>query len=649
MENNDPFRILEEENDKESHLIENLEKKLYSRQEEVKSKDRTILRPKRFSQTESWTGSLDYTKPEQKSGLSLFVRFFLFSLVFFVIAAGIAGYSLFNKRIVVSPDNVSVSVFGPVSVKGGEELPVQVLIENKNTVGLNSVQLTTDFPDGTRYVSNPGQKLERIIKPLGVVDPAEVRTETMKALVFGKENEKKVISFSVRFRIEGSDAVFTKTKKFQVGLTTPPLTFTVSTLGEATPGQDLNFDVNLKSNSPAPLGGELFRIDYPAGFVFKSSNPAPSFNDNIWLLGDMNLGDVKNISIVGTLLGENDQRKVFHLTSGVGTDKDKYTIGTIFGDSETTVTIKKPFLGINMFVNRTNTPNPVIDAWDVNTVNVNWINTLKNKIVDAEIEIGIEGSVVNKKTVTPQDDGLYDSFKNTIFWDKRVEPNLESIPPGGKGTVLFTFDLTPYSAEHRYKNPVITLSASVKGKRIDENSVPEEIKFISSKKVKISTQMNFVSIGRYYDTSIKNRGPLPPKIGQETTYTITWRMKNTVNSVSGAEVTASIPLSVRWTGEVFPTGAPVSYNPTSHKVTWKLGDVKEGRGYVDEPAEVSFQVGLLPGLSQRAKSPQLLSESVLNATDDFTGSNLSVTSRDISTIIDSMDPKAGQEDTIVVE
>ncbi|MCK9351458.1 MAG: hypothetical protein WCT49_04120 [Candidatus Paceibacterota bacterium] len=653
MENNDPFRKIDGQEDDKSHLIENLEKKLYSRQDEIQHRDRTVLRPKKINAEgrEVWEegGSLRYQKTNEKESSSPFVKFFLFSLIFFIIAVGIAAFSFFSKRIVVSPNNVNVSVFGPVSAKGGEEIAIQVQIENKNTVPLNSVQITANFPDGSRYISNPGEELPRTIKKIGTVDAGEERTETIKALIFGGQNERKEINFEVRFSIEGSGAQYTKNKKFMVGLTAAPLSFTTSLLREITPKQEFTLGVDIKSNSPTPIKDPLFKIDYPQGFIFKGAVPAPVKGDSLWSLGDMNFGDTRHLEVRGSLLGESEQQKIFRLTTGAGTEKDFLVMKDIFATAQTGITIKKSFLSMDIFVNGVNSESPVLNEWRPADIGIHWTNSLPDKVNDGEISVSVTGDVIDKKTVFADSEGFYDSISDVITWDKRAIKDLASLAPGKVGTVSFRFSLLPYSAKNAFKNPTISVSTSVKGKRVDENNVPEDVKFSAAKTIKLSTLAKLVSYGTYYGDPIPNTGPIPPRVGQETTYTITWKALNTVNDLKNAEVSAAIPLSVRWTGKVFPTGSPISYDQTSKKVTWKIGKIKSGVGYLEEPAQVSFQVVLLPGLSQLYKSPTLLSAATFTATDDFTGAALTSVAEAVSTTISSTDPRITLTDTQVAE
>ena len=654
MENNDPFHILDKEKEIESHRIEELEKKLYSRQNEIPHKDRTMLHPKKtgFRGSESWEegdNTFSFSKRAEKSNGSPFVKFFIFSVIFFLIATGIAGYSLFSKRIVVSPDNVNVSVFGPVSAKGGDDVNIQVLIENKNTVPINSVQLTGNFPSGSRNIGDTGKELPRTVKSLDSIAAGETRTETVKALILGGENQKKEISFDIRFRVEGSDALYTKNRKFTLNLTSTPLSFTASLLKEITPKQDFTLGVDITSNSQAVLMNPVFKMDYPQGFVFEGANPAPTENDNVWLLGTMNFGEVKHIDVKGKLLGDNGQQKIFHLSSGIGTDNNQLAMSTVFGTSLVEALIAQPFLGIDILVNGSNEPSPIIKNWEAGNIDIGWTNNLLDKINNGEIAVSLKGDTIDKKSIVPIPDGLYDSISNTITWDERAVPDLALLSPGQKGTVSFGFSLIPYSAAHSFKNPTITVSTNVKGNRINESNVPQDVKFSSSKTIKISSQIQFASFGTHYGIPISNTGPIPPRVGQATTYTITWKAINTANDVSNAQISATIPLSVQWTGQIFPNGSAISYDETSKKVTWNIGNMKAGVGYSEDPDEVSFQVALLPGLSELNKTPMLLSSSVFTATDNFTGASLSAKAVAVTTVISGTDPKITEKDTQVKE
>lgn len=629
-----------------------MQEKLYSRTEEIKQKDRTKLRPKKFTTAEDWEGGEDALRFEEKKvprRASLYTIIFVVSLTFFVVAGALAGFMLLSKKPRVSSENVSVSVFGPVSLGSGELLSLQVLIENKNSVPLNDADILVEFPEGTRSPAQSDKPLGRFHKALGVIAPGEVRTETVKALLFGEEKSTKDISITAQYQIEGSEAKFIKEKSYAVNLTTPALAMKAELLKEATAGQEVVLSMDIESHSSAFLKGALVQVDYPQSFVFKSATPAPSFADNAWKLGDMALGDHRRIEVTGVIQGENAQEKVFRIYTGVGKDEFSPAFDTVFSSLLSRLVIKKPFLGVEILVNGSSEPSFVFDKiFDVRT-SVLWTNNLPTKIIDGQIDVSLSGATVDKSTIRSADGGVYRSTKDMISWDQRTSENLKVIPAGGRSGVGFFFKLLPFVSNNNvvFRNPEIEIGVSVKGKRVSENNVPEEINSFVTKKFKVGTSLEFTGKSLHYIGPFSNVGPMPPKVENETTYTIIWTIRNTVNDVSGATVKAVLPPSVEWKDLVSPNGSNLVFNPVTHEITWNIGQIKAGTGYETEPQEVSFQVGLIPGLSQVGTPLDLVSGAEFTGKDDFTGIVIEHTTSSLSTMLTS-DPQFGIGESLVV-
>lgn len=116
---------------------------------------------------------------------------------------------------------------------------------------------------------------------------------------------------------------------------------------------------------------------------------------------------------------------------------------------------------------------------------------------------------------------------------------------------------------------------------------------------------------------------MPPKPDQETTYTLTWSVKNPSNTVSAGKASATLPSYVRYLGSVTPSGESVAYDERSRTVTWNLGEVKAGAGFGAAAREVSFKVGITPSTSQVGSTPALTGRVIFSGDDRFTGSRVS--------------------------
>lgn len=629
-----------------------MEEKLYSRTEEIKQKERTALHPKKFSATEDWEGnenSLRFEKKEKPHRMSLYTVIFITSLTFFIVAGSLAGFMLLSRKQTITPDNVSISVFGPVSVASGDLLSLQILIENKNSVPLQDADILVEFPEGTRYPSQPGKQFDRFHKTIGAIAPGEVRTETIKAVLLGEEKSIKDLVITSSFQIEGTDAKFIKNKGYRVTLTTPALAVKMELLKEATAGQEVVLSMDIESKSPSLLKGSLLQVDYPQGFVFEKAAPAPSFGDNAWKLGDMALGDRRHVEIKGIIQGEDAQEKVFRVYTGTAKSETSSLFETVFSSLLQGLVIKKPFLGVEVAVNGSTDPSYVFDKTFGGDVAILWKNNLSNKITDGQIEVSFKGDMIDRTTIESQDGGFYRSADDVLFWDQRTSESLSVIPAGGKSRVAFSFALLPSFSANRsmFRNPEIEINVSVKGKRVSENNVPEEINSFVKKKFKVATNLQFSGRSVYYAGPFPNTGPLPPKVQNETTYTIVWTIRNTSNDVSDGMVKAVIPPYAEWKNLVSPNGANIAYNPVSHEILWNIGKIKAGTGYEIDSQEVAFQVGLSPGLAQVGKMPSLLFDTVFTGTDDFTGTMISRTLLPLSTML-STDPQFDVRQSMVV-
>jgi hypothetical protein len=624
METYEPFNTGEPEKKEESvGLIEKLEKKLYARTDEIKHKGRTKLNPKKFGSIEDWEdgGDMSYKRKEKPPHLSGYVKFFIFSFAFFLVAVIIAGYSFFSKRTVVSPDNVNVSLFGPVSLKGGEELALQVVIENKNEVPLNRVDIIIDFPKGSRYSNNPGKEIARYLKTIPSIGAKETRTETIKAVFMGEENQRKDLDIDVKFRIEGLGPSYTKNKTFSINLTSSPLSIKADILKEAIAGQDVTLEINIKSLSPSLVKNPILQIGYPKGFIFKSASPAPTSGDNFWNIGDMKFGEEKQFNIKGTVMGENEQEKVFSISAGIP-NKDVTVIDTMLSSFSQGLTVKKPFLGITLFMNGSSEPEYILEGLGNVDISARWLNNIASRIIDGQITISVSGDMIDPKKVTPKGNGYYDASRGTIFWDSKTTASLASIEAGGENVTGLTLTPLPFLKEDGtvFKNPEISVGVSVKGKRISEANVPEEITSFVSSKIKIGTYPTVHPSILFHVGPFVNSGPVPFRVEKETTVTVSWKAYNSVNDISNARVTAVLPSYTRWTGNVSPNGADINYNPVSGEVSWNIGKMKAGTGYETEPNEIAFQVGVTPGLSQLEQIPTFVSRGYFTGKDEFTRS-----------------------------
>jgi hypothetical protein len=618
--------------EKSNSKIEQLKKSLYSRSngpDEVKRKGK--LRERDFDVEENWHHE-EEPMPEpdlfEKEESNFMKKIFLGSIIFFIAALLLGALIVFKGSNVVSADNVDIKVVGPVSTAGGAELSLDIEVQNNNNIKLELVDLFVEFPEGTANPGNITEELKRFRESMGDIESHESAVKTVKAVMFGEENSKKEIRITAEYRVQGSNAIFVKEKIYEVFISSSPVTLSVGSFKEVNAGQEMEVTVTVTSNSATPLKNLLVRGEYPFGFSFIRANPAPSFDNNVWKLGDLPPQTKRTIVLRGKIEGQDEENRIFRFNLGIQSAKNEKQIGTAFVSASQDITVKKPFIGVELALDGDTSNNDhVVELGRAVRADVVWVNNLDTSIADVEILVKLRGSTIDK-TAVAVDSGFYRSYDDTIVWDKTNTPSLELLRPGEEGRVSFTF--TPRDPSGvtgaALKNPEIYLDVSVKSTRLSENDVPESIASTLRRRAKVASAAYFSSEALYSVGPFKNTGPLPPRAENETTYTVVWTITNTSSSIADAKVKASLPSYVKFLNKLSPSGEKISYNPVGGEVVWTAGTISAGA-----KKEVAFQISFTPSVSQLGMVPVLVNGSEFTAEDQFTGAVLRSTNAALTT------------------
>jgi hypothetical protein len=610
--------------DKQKGALARLQNALYSRgarNKAVRETKRHSLHDRYYGVAKEWQKDpeeeeLPPSRPskQRSSALSFFL---LASVVFFVISVGAAIALFFSGSSTVSNDNIDIAISGPIAIPGGKELSLQITIKNRNPVALELADMLVEYPDGTRSAVDAREPLLRLREPLGTIEPGQEVRKTIRASLFGQENDTKDIAVTIEYRIEGSNAIFFKEEGYRVIISSAPLTLLVDAPDELVSGQDITVTVDVVSNSTSLIQDVLLIAEYPFGFELTSSNPPATFDTSVWRLGDIPPEGKRTVKLQGRFIGQDGEERVIRFRAGVAKGSEERDITAELGTYTAEFSIKQPFISLDVALDGSTEEVRIVRAGDQVRGDIAWVNNLPTQVFDAEIAIKFSGDALDKEEVRVSK-GFYDSVANTIRFTKETMDDLATLSPGTRDRASFSFKTHDISSGISFEEPEILLSISVSGRRVSETNVPEAIESTETRRVQLATDLLLSSRAVYTTGPFTNTGPLPPKAEEETTYTIIWSLTNSSNSVTGAKVVATLPSFVRWVGVVDTPLESVSFNPVGGILTWSVGDVAAHTGYQTSPREVAFQIALVPSISQVGKTPTLIGEQTLSGTDRFT-------------------------------
>lgn len=646
-------------NDKDKlNRIEELKSKLFSKNYQTKIEHRdSFSRFDRVDVPDVWDGGKKLSDDSLSSSdkffmkTSMFKKFFKFSLIFFIFTLLYASYIFFLGGNTVSNENIDISILGNNFVSGGDELSLVIGITNKNSSALDLVDLIMEYPKSSSAPDvDLSSGMERNRFSLGTIPAGAIRNENLKVTLFGEQGSVRPIKISIEYRVEGSNAIFVKEKLYEVTINSTPLNLSLDAPDTISPNQQITLDIKATLNAIKPASKILLKLNYPVGFQFAKAIPAPSIGNNIWSLGDLAPGAERNISIVGKMIDVFDgEEKTFHVSSGSQSTKDKSVIDVVFNSTSHTIVVKKPFIEAKLFINSASEKEYATDTKTPIRGEIKWVNNLDTKVNDLFIQAKISGNAFDRKTISAQQ-GFYDSLQDVITWDKNSVNDFREVNPGDSGSVGFNISpLSLFSASAgMISNPVVNIEISISGKQLISGYAIQDLIDSDSSIVRIISDVGLTTKALYYSGPFVNKGSLPPKVGSETTYTITWSLSNTANNISKAIVRSSIPSWIRFVGPISPAEEDLTYNPSTKEIIWNAGNISKGAGITTADKKVSFQLAFIPSLSQIGTTPIIINDAILTGHDDFANVNVSASKTPLRTQLDH-DPQFPPGGNIIVE
>jgi hypothetical protein len=576
----------------------------------------------------SWTPP-PMPKAKAKKRMSWTVLFLGICLLFFVAAGGISAYFFFSGDSSVSSNNIIITVQGPSSISSGATVPLTITIENKNPAAINGSDLSIAYPDGTRSADDITQPLVRYATTIGTIPAGgSVTLPVIKSVLFGSINQAVSIPITFQYNTPNSNALFVKQDTYTSTITSSPLIITAQSVSSVAPGQTFTIALNVRSSGTASLSNIAVDAAYPSGFTPNSivvegaAVQAASSSDasgSLIPLGTLAPSEQKTINITGSLSGATADQQSFGFTVGTQATDGSETLGVDYASQTTNITLTKPFLAVSLSLNNAQADPTIVTAGSAISGVVTWINSLTSSITNGSVSIKITGNALDPSRVTATN-GYFDSSSNTITYDPQTESSLGLLSPNDTGNGGFSLYTKTNSALNSIQNPTIKLSVTVSGQPSGQNA--QTISNTLTDTIKVATDLTLHSEVVHTSGPFTNSGALPPVPNKPTTYTVELAVSNSMNAVGGAVATMILPDYVTYTGQVTPSDGSVTYDDSTHTVTWTIGNVAAGTGSATKAQTAAFQVSFTPSDSQVGTSPVLVGNQTLTGTDRFTSTSV---------------------------
>ncbi|MFQ6084292.1 MAG: hypothetical protein ACE5WD_13170 [Candidatus Aminicenantia bacterium] len=535
--------------------------------------------------------------------------------IFFIILAvlvGIVGFWDWQRNI-YSKEVLKLEILGPTEVTLAQEVEYIVKYKNNGNFRLDEPELIFEPPE---YSLKDRKIFERqILGPEQIgpaIYPGEEKTFSFKMRLLGKEGEVKIAKASLTYRPKDLKARYERSSSFTTQIKSVPITFEFDLPTKIESGKDFIFRINYFSNVDYLLTDLRCQVDYPFAFEFIESTPK-SLEKTEWEIPVLNKSEGGRIEISGRLSGEIGEAKIFKAKLGIWKRGEFILLKEITKGVE----IIKPSLYLRQEIN--GNPQYVALPGDWLHYEIYFKNIGEEDLNNLFMINRLEGDAFDFQTIK-SDFGNYQPGDNSIIFDWRRVSKLQYLVPMEEGRVDFWIKLKDHLGN--IKNPILRNKVFV-------SQVKEE--FVT----KISSKLGIIQRGYFQDEVFGNSGPLPPKVGEVTTYTIMWQVKNYYSDVKNAKVKAILPQNAELTGEIFPEEevSKFAFDSQSREIVWSVGDLERGIGVSKPGKTLAFQIAFTPNESQRGQTPEIISEAKMTGEDGWTGRIIESTSLAINTAL----------------
>lgn len=526
----------------------------------------------------------------------------LFFLILIVIGIVLIGYWYYSGQV-FSKSILKLEILGPDTVQMGEEFEYTIRYKNNSDFTLEEPKLTFEYPEYS--VGEDGKN--RVIKVLQDIYPGDEQFVQLKTRLFGKENDLRIAKAYLSYRPKNLSANYESNTTFTSRISLVPLTLEFDLPTKLETGREVQFSINYFSNINYSLSGLKLIVEYPEKFEFSDSDPK-TLEKSEWEISSLEKAEGGRIKINGRLTSQAGEKVTFGAKIGIWQDGDFILL------KETTIEVEtiEPLLYISQQINESAdyiaSPGEALrykiyfkNIGTTSFENLYLINKLDSLVFDlSTIKFSLGEARVDD---------------NLVIWDWKQVSSLRSLDVQEEGSVEFEVKLKdewPIS----YTQP----NSTVVKNKVNISQISQEFQ------TKVNTRLVILQRGMYEDNGVfGNSGPIPPAVGQSTTYTIEWQVKNFYNDIKNVKVRATLPQGVTLTGKISPDTeiSKFSFDSTSREIVWTVAsDLTAGTGISNTPPNVFFQVSFVPTFGQAGTIMTLINKPKITGEDQWTNQNI---------------------------
>lgn len=543
-----------------------------------------------------------------------------------LLGVAIAGTLWYRVRQTVQSDQIQIAIQAPSEFTAGEAMTYTTVLTNQSHVDWQNVEVLLELPRGFRYqgaTRELAKQGKQYIATIGTLAAGETQTIEVNGQLLGEFNESLTAQAEVVFTpVNFPSGRFNKTALVSTVISNVPVDVAVDATDEAQSGERVVATVQVRNNSANALDGVYIRLNPAPGIQLAADDPQFSTGfsvvDSKWDIGRLDPLTQVERQVIMYVEGSASERRTLEIEVGIKEGEEEFVQRT----QTHLVTITASALSIEQVYNDSNST-VTVDPQQRVAGSIRFSNIGTTGLKNAVIKVKFEGAGIDISTLKLPA-GAYDPVSRTITWTAASVPELATVQPRQQGSVNYEFQILPAdefpTTGENVKNQILVATATIDSPDII-TPTGQQRNLISDRAVlSVATTMQLETTAFYDDgrLGLKSEGPLPPKAGEQTSYTVRFRLGSSLNDLGNVRLTAVLPDGVAYTGKTYKTTGEVTFDDRSGELLWTIPLIEGLTGRTKPAEELHVQVAITPGDNQRGKEITLLNKVTAEGTDLFT-------------------------------
>lgn len=555
---------------------------------------------------------------------------FLYYFLTTVLTLGILGgggwygykyYYLFGNP---SAGSVEISIDAPREIVSGEEFSYTVNYKNQSGIGIKNIEIKMTYPENFIFLeSSPLAKDKNNIWQLEDLGSHRSGKIEIKGRVVGLKDQVAVAFANMTYVPENFSSEFRKDATFETVVSGIGIDYNLSSENAVLVNESKVISLRFQKEKDGYLNNFRLTVAGSDAFVLATSSGMKDENiemakAGVWLVKKID-ADPTDLNIGFKFKEKNKPMEEVTLTFEYSEDGEEYYK---FLEKKITFEIIKNDLNLNLILNGSRNDQG-IDFDQTLNYSIVYSNKGDEEMKDVVIMAVLNSDILDWTKLADDNKGRVSG--NTISWSKEEIPALASLVKNSEGTIDFAIKVVPldkvrvgsadFDPNRKYEAQSY-VQFSIGGNQSAGNEETKSNIILS----KVNSDLKLDEKVQYFnaDNIAVGSGPLPPKVGEVTSYRVFWTITNNLHELNGLKAEVILPAYVKWEDKNKATAGSIQYDEASRKVTWDVGRLPVDVYQV----EADFSISITPVESDRDTIMVLLPSASLEAIDNITGAEI---------------------------